>query len=812
MKSKKSTKLRCLQLLICVIMSVYCTHSFAKDLYVSTSGSDSITYENNNISNPWASPKKAWYNAQAGDIVYFRAGTYTISSEIDTSISGYDGTETNPITFTNYQNEFVTFGCGTLDPVFDIEKNWNIVDGITFDGGQTVFRIGNNTPVVGFTIRKCMSHMSVSTDNHGFVYVQIRGKDTTVQNCTIQGPGAAVNTNVSGLIIFGAPGFKALHNEIYDVPRGIYYKHANNPESGDTGIEIAYNYIHDTGHQAIFLNCNYASIHDNLIGLNNGPIWVNSGNGAAGGDYNAIVHNTLYAATIILDDDEGGAVKNTVTNNIFMRSFEAHRYSSIPHYTAMDHNLYVTGSAVIEDRTNYSLSTWKTHNGSDAFSEAGGPAFVGGVSPSSISDFALASGSLGKNAGSDGKDMGADISLVGPQAGKAPPDGSAPNTPLVDCLDIVQGDFGPEIIFHDEFEDSTPMSEKYADYNSNNGDCDVTDTAGYGGSSRSLMASWQQSQVNAGSFAYMFGRNPYVSQSQSDTDFREIYWRLYLKTSKGWMGNARKLTRATIFASANWAQAMIAHVWGASDNLLLRLDPASGIDGNDNLATTKYNDFDNLSWLGVTAGTTEIYDTSLSNSWYCVEAHVRLNTPGSSDGVFEFWIDGNLEARRDNLNWVGNWEEYGINTIMFANYINEGAPQAQERFIDNIVISTERIGLSPSPVNPIIFKTAFEDPDAGDTQSAFQSQVSTTPDTTGLVWTGEISGSANTIKVDIQDGSFQGTLSGKTSLDAEKYYVRVRHADNSGNYSSWSPWKPFRAGEINPLSKPDSPKNLRVVQ
>ena len=115
-------------------------------------------------------------------------------------------------------------------------------------------------------------------------------------------------------------------------------------------------------------------------------------------------------------------------------------------------------------------------------------------------------------------------------------------------------------------------------------------------------------------------------------------------------------------------------------------------------------------------------------------------------------------------------------------------------------------------VNPIIVKTAFEDPDAGDTQSAVQSQVSTTPDTTGLVWTGEISGSANIIKVDIQNGFFQGTLSEKTSLDAGKYYVTVRHADNSGNYSSWSPWKPFRASGIDPLGKPNSPKNLHVVQ
>jgi len=47
------------------------------------------------------------------------------------------------------------------------------------------------------------------------------------------------------------------------------------------------------------------------------------------------------------------------------------------------------------------------------------PVYTGGYSPSTISGFALASGSPGKNAASDGKDIGADITKVGINSSQA---------------------------------------------------------------------------------------------------------------------------------------------------------------------------------------------------------------------------------------------------------------------------------------------------------------------------------------------------------------------------------------------------------
>lgn len=44
------------------------------------------------------------------------------------------------------------------------------------------------------------------------------------------------------------------------------------------------------------------------------------------------------------------------------------------------------------------------------------------------------------------------------------------------------------------------------------------------------------------------------------------------------------------------------------------------------------------------------------------------------------------------LTWHGAVSEYGINTVFLEHYWNGGAPRAQERYFDNFVVSTQRIG------------------------------------------------------------------------------------------------------------------------
>ncbi len=259
----------------------------------------------------------------------------------------------------------------------------------------------------------------------------------------------------------------------------------------------------------------------------------------------------------------------------------------------------------------------------------------------------------------------------------------------------------PGTIWCDDFEDGIPLGQKYFEYDNNGGDCIVMPLLGRD-SSNGVRIVWQAGEVGAGGFKKSFGRTPsaYIGKYAvyPDSNFNEIFWRMDVKSQEGWTGGGpAKLSRALTLANGNWATGMMAHLWsGEKDNLCLGMDPASGISTAGELVTTKYNDFDNMRWLGWKAGTTDIYSTTNSGRWYCIEGHVRLNTPGNSDGVFEFWIDDTLQAGSYNLNWHGAWnsnpDNYKINAVFFENYWNSGSPVQQERYFDNIVISTARIG------------------------------------------------------------------------------------------------------------------------
>ncbi len=229
-------------------------------------------------------------------------------------------------------------------------------------------------------------------------------------------------------------------------------------------------------------------------------------------------------------------------------------------------------------------------------------------------------------------------------------------------------------------------------------------TAGVGkDGSYGMQGHFDSAATSAGDLHLAFGKTPsvYMKSAISDTTtkFREIYWRMYVKAQAGWVGAAHdKLTRAIAFGSSNFAEAAAAHVWGGDvanglDTLGLILDPASGVDGSGNLVSTGYNS--GLTYLGQAKHAphpTPIFDAAHVGQWYCVEAHVKLNDSGSSNGIFEMWINDSLEAQKTGMNWVSSYSAYGINAIYFENYWNDGAARAEDRYFDNIVVSTQRIG------------------------------------------------------------------------------------------------------------------------
>jgi hypothetical protein len=72
---------------------------------------------------------------------------------------------------------------------------------------------------------------------------------------------------------------------------------------------------------------------------------------------------------------------------------------------------------------------------------------------------------------------------------------------------------------------------------------------------------------------------------------------------------------------------------------------------------------------------------------------MKLNQGDAGDGIFEYWIDDHLEARRTGLNWISTYQDYGINAVYLEQYwTSVPFSRVQQRYWDNFVVSTARIG------------------------------------------------------------------------------------------------------------------------
>lgn len=401
-----------------------------KVLYVATTGNDAVTYAANDLTHPWLTFDKALKNVKTGDSVFFRAGNYPVAAIIDMHTIGADGTASKRITFLPYKSETVTITGGTgVDPLVKLENNFVTVYGMSFVGDGNGFFLGEDAPANNFILRRCSYKMRVGGDNKGFIHGYGNNSlNAIVDRCVIVGPGLyskGVHGNTAGIIVFQTEGVKLLNNDISNVPIGIYYKHANIQSKVNPGIEIAYNYIHGTDRFAMMLNCNHATIHDNLFGASNAPIETNEANGVPGGDGNIFSHNTFYGGVLELlydtspGDSVPGAIGNILRNNIFIKETGAHRYASVSHKTTSDYNYYPVGNIFAENRAYYTLNTWRTKAKTDTHSVSSAVSFIGGAAPTSIAGFVLAGTSPGRKAGSDGLDIGANILKVGPDSLKA---------------------------------------------------------------------------------------------------------------------------------------------------------------------------------------------------------------------------------------------------------------------------------------------------------------------------------------------------------------------------------------------------------
>ncbi len=357
-----------------------------------------------------------------------------------------------------------------------------------------------------------------------------------------------------------------------------------------------------------------------------------------------------------------------------------------------------------------------------------------------------------------------------------------PRIDSVVMLDPQPHETDEAVIWYDNFDTDMQYGESSGD---------SVSSMFFGESGQSKLSHYEKGSRGKGGCKVFFGDSPtgrpIINQGQT---YHDVYWRIYIKHQDGWTGGGpAKLSRATSLVSSNWAQAMIAHVWSVGKTLTL--DPARGVSGSD-IVTTRYNDFDNLKWLGNRPSATfQIHSTEEAGWWICVESRAKLNTPGHSDGVNQLWLDGRLEAERRNLNWRGSYTKHGINAVFLESYWNDGSPVTQSRWFDNFVVSTKPIGPVVCPQNPELIKTPFR---GEGQQKGWQLELSSDSGGSETVWKSNLIIKTKRVRISHETGEFVGALADQTRLaPGRTYYSRVREQSEAGVWSEWSNWhQPFK--------------------
>jgi hypothetical protein len=354
-----------------------------------------------------------------------------------------------------------------------------------------------------------------------------------------------------------------------------------------------------------------------------------------------------------------------------------------------------------------------------------------------------------------------------------------PRIDFVSTVAVQPHETDTNVIWFDDFDEKKQYMDSVGD---------IDKEMSFGENGASMIAGFEKGDVNGkGNRKVAFGDYPGNRAIRKDGQFNEVYWRIYVKHEHGWEGAPAKMSRATSIASENWKQAMIAHVWSGADNSLT-LDPARGVEGQtDQVKTTRYNDFENLAWLGNKPSSKfRISATEESGYWVLVESRAKLNTPGKNDGINQLWIDGRLEAERTHLNFRGSYTKHGINAVFLESYWNNGSPKTQGRWFDNFIISTRPIGPVVCPANPVLFKTPYVGPEG---LESWEVELASDYDGDDVVFQSKILGTSENVTIDKSNGKFTGSLVGKTSLTSGRnYFCRVRQKSTTGELSDWSRW------------------------
>jgi hypothetical protein len=240
------------------------------------------------------------------------------------------------------------------------------------------------------------------------------------------------------------------------------------------------------------------------------------------------------------------------------------------------------------------------------------------------------------------------------------------------CIFVNAGDFverwadHPEWLWFDDFESGAALKTNYQDVSTSGFSVETTDAVS---GSRALRQHYTNGMVDAG----------WIIRSSNEGFPTHLFMRYYHKFENGFSGFPPKMARMRYRNLSNWSAPLEVHCWINTNKIVADVKAMDSKQAND------------VGWLPIARTNFSFENPVNVGRWVCFEMEVQLNTPGKQDGLYRMWADDSLIVERLNVDLRGS-QSYLINEVMLDCYWNSGSPKEQNRYYDNFVISTQKIG------------------------------------------------------------------------------------------------------------------------
>ena len=242
------------------------------------------------------------------------------------------------------------------------------------------------------------------TDNSGIIQV-VAGIGVEIIRGSYSCPAGAGSANQSLLWFDYVQNMKILGALLVGCGNPIYFKHTDVNSSGTPGGQVKNCIIRSAGRK-VPASLNWVEYINNVFDTA-GLALDEDGGGVAGGRNCTISHCTFYNSNIA--GNNGNSIDNLLMTDCVLAGsskLAVDAYTAAERNNDSDYTACTTGSHFWRDGTNRTLSAHQSaYSGQETNGVAGTITFAGSAS-STPANWALAAGSNGENAASDGSDCG----------------------------------------------------------------------------------------------------------------------------------------------------------------------------------------------------------------------------------------------------------------------------------------------------------------------------------------------------------------------------------------------------------------------